>query len=361
MKHRVKSDVNRKYYIWIILQILLLISLYYFKEDARLVEQLYSRGFYPIWSYVYVFLCSWIPFSVGDLVYVGIFLTFIYLFFNGINKLISRNILVAKRRFLQLLLLGLTLYNLFYINWGLHYFRIPLSEQLGLQTEQITEAEHEEVLFRYIKYANELRDNIDFNQKHKWGVRGDITEYLQQDTVFDRVLSKTQIHAKVPLSSNLMSYFAVSGYFNPFTMEAHINEAMPLVTYPFVTVHELAHQMGIGFEDECNFIAFIKLYQHKDIWYRYAAYYSAIESLIMPYRNDKGRMEDIRRRLSPKVLADFQEEREFWLQYRGPIDAVSAWFYNYFLQHNNQPEGLVRYSMMSKLIVAWEKQKLASH
>jgi len=27
------------------------------------------------------------------------------------------------------------------------------------------------------------------------------------------------------------------------------------------------------------------------------------------------------------------------------------------LKHNNQPEGLSRYSMMARLIVAWEKQQ----
>ena len=357
MKLKAKSSKYLYYYIFLILNSVLLMGVEYLKSNPLLVEELYAKKFYPLWTYIYVILFSWVPFSVGDVFYGICVGGIVFLLLKIIASSLNKKIAHIKRYSLLLGCILLALYNIFYINWGLHYFRVPVVEKIGLDIKNITESQYEQVLFTYIERINLLRDSLDLSTKHIQGVKGDIAEFIQQGTMFDSFLSESQIHIKAPISSELVSYFTVSGYFNPFTLEAHVNQSMPLASYPFVVVHELAHQMGIGFEDECNFIAFTKLYNHKNLWYRYAAYYSAIEYLIALYRNDPEKMDKIRAKLSPKVLADYKEERAFWLGYRSKFDDVTNWFYNHFLVHNNQPEGLMRYSMMSRLVVAWELEQ----
>ena len=68
-------------------------------------------------------------------------------------------------------------------------------------------------------------------------------------------------------------------------------------------------------------------------------------------------LEKYKSMLSAPVLEDLREEYAFWHSYRGWLDKISSLFYNQYLIHNNQPEGLERYNMMAKLIVAWEKQQ----
>ena len=357
MKHKANSIQFKKYYLVLLINIVCVVSIEYFKMYPQWVEDIYAKQFYKLWTFVYMFLFSWVPFSVGDLFYAIVVLFILVLVYKIFSSIFRSNYQLAKCSSLQLCCILLTLYNLFYINWGLNYFRIPLAEKLGLKTQNISELEHEKVLYQYIDRINNIRDSLELSTKSKLGVRGDIVQFMYKDTLFDYTLSKSQIRIKEPLSSELVSYFSVSGYFNPFTMEAQINQAMPLASYPFVIVHELAHQMGIGLEDECNFIAFAKLQNHSNIWYRYAAYYAALQYLIAPYINNKDKMAIINARLSPAVLADFREERLFWSRYSGPIDILSGWFYNYFLKHNNQPEGMIRYSMMSRLVVAWEMRR----
>ena len=49
-----------------------------------------------------------------------------------------------------------------------------------------------------------------------------------------------------------------SGYLNPFTLEAHVNEKIPMISYLTTIAHEQSHQTGIAHENESNFWAFKK-------------------------------------------------------------------------------------------------------
>ena len=345
-------------YIWligglIVVELLILAC----KSNPEWVEYYYSRTLYPVISYISIIIFSWVPFSVGDIFYALAVGVLIYLFYQIFQKTWQRKWPDITFPILQLITAILLLHSVFYINWGLNYYRIPLQKQLGLDTVVLNTKDHLVVLDKYIAITNALRENIDPEVLSKNGVGRDLQLWMRQDTLFDAMLSKSQIHSKTPLSNTIASHFTVAGYFNPFTQEAHVNQNIPLMSYPFTTVHELLHQMGIGFEDECNFMAFRKLMQHEDNWYRYSAYYEAVQYLMYPLYGNKELLEKYRSKLTAKVQGDIAEEREFWMQYRGWINKLSGSFYNEYLKANNQPEGMERYSMMAKWIVAWEKQK----
>lgn len=333
---------------------LLLLFLYFFKQQALWVEASYSRGIYPAFSFLPKLLFSWIPFSVGDLFYILTAAVFIGLFGKMIQSIWKKKWNVLLLRFLQLVSFCLALYLYFYASWGLNYYRVPLAKQLFLKTDTITLEQHTFVLDKFIARANEIRPQILFSQDRK-AMDQELSLLMKNDQVFDGILSKTQIEVKKPLSSRIISYFTVTGYFNPFTQEVQVNQEIPLVSYPFTVVHELSHQMGIGFEDECNFIAFYKLRQHSNLQYQYAAYYEAINYLLRTlYLADPKLFALHKKKLSPLILKDFEEERLFWEKYRGWINNLSGIFYDGYLKHNNQPEGMARYSLMSRLVIANE-------
>src|SRR5690606_28798732 len=159
-------------------------------------------------------------------------------------------------------------------------------------------------------------------------------------------------------SSHLVSFFTVTGYFNPFTQEVQVNQLMPKTSYPFTVAHELAHQMGIGFEDECNFVAFLVLHNDSNSWYRYAAYYETVQYLLRPlFYQDRLLYNNYANLLSEKVKSDLYKDQEFWKSYYGWINQLSSFFYSGYLRHNNQPEGVARYTLMGRLVVAWENNK----
>lgn len=336
--------------------------LWLLSSDPELVEKIYSNGWYPLYSYVPKFIFGWLPVSAGDIFYTLVGAAIFFWASRLIWRLVRTQWSSAYVDLLRVTSCVFVLYVFFYASWGMNYYRQPLSVSFSLPVDSISREDYYGVLEKYIAEANALRSRLDTAALSRDGVREQLEKMMQASTPFDGVLSKTQVKGKYPLSSTLVSYFLVTGYFNPFTHEVQVNRNSPLVTYPFTTVHELAHQMGIGFEDECNFIAFRMLVAHQDPWYRYSAYYEAIQSLLRPVRFwDEEAAKRYVALLDDGIKADLQEEQLFWASYRGVIDTVTKPFYNAFLQHNNQPEGTGRYSMMNRLIVAWEisgKEKL---
>ncbi|MFD2744519.1 MULTISPECIES: DUF3810 domain-containing protein [Sphingobacterium] len=354
---RSQRSNNRLYYWLIGVGVLLGIFGFFFVQDAARVEWLYSNHFYPIYSYVPTILFSWLPFSVGDLFYVAALCSLLMLCLRVVRFLILRQWQSAGRSGLQFVTMTMVLHHLFYVGWGLNYYRQPLAATYNLEVDHIPASAYEVVLDSLIRRANVLRKQVDDGAIDYDQNKEQLEHVMANDTIFDAVLRKKNIHAKYPISSHLVSYFAVNGYFNPFTHEAHINALTPWPSFPFTVVHELAHQMGIGFEDECNFIAFQILAQHPNPWYAYSAHYSAIQSLLAAMR--VAQPESFKHYvalLHPQILRDMQNEREFWSKYNGTVNYISGIFYNHYLQHNNQPEGAQRYGMMNRLIVAWSKK-----
>lgn len=357
MRHKAKNSTLLKQYYLIGICLVFILGIELIKPHTQWIELYYAQKFYPAISYVSIVLFSWLPFSFGDCFYAIVVLALVYNLIHLFRGIFRRHKLKVKSHFVCIISILSAVYVVFNLNWGLNYFRQPVAEKFGLHTYTVKQEDHLAVLDKYIAKANELRKQADFQDKTKNGVKGDLAELLFQDTLLHDYLCKTQIHAKAPISSELASYFTVSGYFNPFTLEVQVNQNIPNASYPFTTVHEFAHQMGVGFEDECNFIAFLTLYDNADVWYQYSAYYSALGYLMQPLAGNNALFEKYRAKLSDEVLADFKEEREFWQSYRGWLDRISTVFYNQFLKHNNQLEGLDRYSQMTTLLIAWEMQK----
>lgn len=352
-----RPQSNKQYYKWIGICILLILGLQILQSNSNWVESAYSRGFYPIFVYIPRFLFGWLPFSIGDLIYALVFILLGWNLLKAILLLFNKQFSQSGRQFLRFIGLLLSFYILFYAAWALNYYRIPISKQLDIKVDTIKLEDHLSVLETHITKANALREQIEITDQDREKADQQIQELMKQDHTFP-MLTKSQVKIKTPLIGPMASYFGVSGYFNPFSNEAHINAEMPKTSYPFTVAHELSHQMGIGFEDECNFIAFIKLKDHSAPWYQYAAYYESVTYLLRTlYLVDRSKFEVFKEKLSPKVKADIKQDQDYWMRYTGWISDVSGLFYNQYLKHNNQIEGMARYGMVSRLIIAWEIKK----
>lgn len=357
MKPKINFYRNR-YIIAIAIGLVVILLLSWIKYSPSIVEEYYSRQFYPVFSYLPKLLVGWLPFSVGDIVYVLLSGSLLWLAVALVIALFKRKWRSGQKRAMQLVLLVLVTYIYFYVSWGLHYYRVPIQEQMGLQVDTVIQTEYVEIVERYVQELNHLRARLDTTAMDKVAARTELERLMRNSGDRLPMLSHTQIRAKQPLSSELVSYFTVTGYFNPFTQEVQVNGIMPKTSYPFTVVHELAHQMGIGFEDECNFIAFLMLQDHANVWYRYAAYYETVQYLLRPlYFQDKTLYESYVAKLSTDVRRDYAAENLFWQPYRGAFNRLTNLFYGSYLRHNNQPEGMARYSLMSRLVIAWEKQR----
>lgn len=326
-----------------------------FAGHPQAVEKYYSLGLYPAICGVLHTLMNVFPFSVGDVLYV---LVVVYLLY-AIGRFIY---LLVKAQFRQLgmlatgVVIGIqTAVLLFYVLWGLNYFRPSAAQRLKLKETPFTVIELQRVTTMLIDSANITRARLS---------NAELSE--TNDTIFKRAvlavekLSRTsqhfrtyKPHIKPSLLTPVMNFISTSGYYNPFTTEAQLNYAQPVFARPFVACHEMSHQMGYGAEDEANFVGFLAAEESNDKLLRYSAYHLAVGEFMFTLRGaDSTIHKKLKERISPAVKADFKQEREYWLAYQNRLNKVSGIFYDNFLKANNQSHGLDTYNRMVTLLMA---------
>lgn len=331
-----------------------------FADHPNAVEKYYSEGLYIFMCHILHPVFNLLPFSFGDILYLTVVIYLVYAFV----RLIA---LCIKKRFMQagLLVTGVGIGVLagvlaFYLFWGLNYFRPSAGERLNLRDSTYTKAELQKVTAILIDSANASRARVSPTDLK----RGN-------DSIY-----KTAVKAVVKLSATsaefgtyspsikpsmltpLLNYISTSGYYNPFTGEAQMNYQMPVFNRPFVACHEMSHQMGYGAEDEANFVGFLAATGSDDKLLRYSAYNVAVNEFMHTMRyTDTLVFKQLKTRISPAVLADFKEERLYWLSYQNKLNALTSIFYDNFLKVNNQPQGLDTYNRMVLLIMAMYRKQ----
>jgi hypothetical protein len=345
--------------IAILALIMVIFLLMVFAGHPQAVERYYSEGLYPLVCRVLHPVFNLFPFSVGDLVYLVVIIYLIY----TVGRLI---VLCFKKRFLQagIIAAGIVIgiqagIVIFYLFWGMNYFRPSAAERLNLRDSTFTTAELQRVTTILIDSANASKARVtpaDLKQGNNAIYNTAVKAVLK--------LSGTSIEyntysprIKPSLLTPLLNYISTSGYYNPFTSEAQMNYEMPVFNRPFVACHEMSHQMGYGAEDEANFAGFMAATGYSDRLLRYSAYNLAVNEFMHTMRyTDTVVFKQLKTRISPGVLADFKEERLYWVSYQNKLNTITSVFYDNFLKANNQPEGLETYNRMVLLIMAMYKR-----
>ncbi len=331
-----------------------------FADHPGLVEHYYSEGLYPFICRVLHPLFNLFPFSVGDVIYILVVAYLVYAFICIIRLAIKKKFREAGV-FLLGIVIGLqTGILIFYLFWGLNYFRPSAAKRLNLRDSTFTTPELQNVTAMLIDSANACRARVtpaDLAQSNKTIFQTAIkaVQKLSDDSVNFRTYYPL---AKPSILTPLLNYIGTSGYYNPFTSEAQVNYGMPVFDRPFVACHEMSHQMGYGAEDEANFAGFIIGIGSHDRLLRYSAYHAAVaECMRALYYRDSLCNKELKPRISIAVHNDFKIERAYWLSYENKAGVLSSIFYDQFLKANNQPQGLDTYNKMVQLLMALYRKK----
>lgn len=339
---------------------ILLVLIFSLKAYPESVERYYSGGFYSYIRGWFQFLFNYIPFSAGDVLYIAV----VVLLAIGLIQLLK---LVLRKKFRDagFLFLGFILkleiaLSGFYLLWALNYFRQPALERLDLQNYEYNQAQLVTVTSMLIDSANTSRSLLresDLKVSNPEIIEPAV-EAIKSLESFDPPLNPIKPIAKKSLISPVLNYLGTAGYYNPFTGEAQFNSQMPIYTRPFVACHEMAHQMGVGAEDEANFVGFIAGKSSGNRLLKYSAYYVAAQEFMTEvWRADSTAFKQMKERISPAVLNDLEAERAFWTKYQGGAARLSSIFYDNYLKANKQPGGLKTYNRMIKLSMAYYRKR----
>lgn len=360
MRNHISKNPLLKRIIVILLLALTTFILMQLASHPALVERYYSNGFYKFICWIFHPVLNLFPFSVGDLLYIAVIVALIWGIVRIIKLLFKKQFKIAGMHFLGWIIGVQVAVLIFYLFWGMNYFRPSAAERLNLRDTSFTTADLKGVTKLLIDSANTCRARItaaDLTQGNSaiYQTAVNAVSSLSADSVNFRAFHPG---VKPSMISFLMNYMGTSGYYNPFTTEAQINYEMPVFNRPFVACHEMSHQVGYGAEDEADFAGFIIGIKSRDRLLRYSAYHLAVDEFMHTLRRrDTVAHKELRAMISKDVHQDFVTERAYWLAYENKLSAISSIFYDNFLKANNQPQGLGTYNRMVLLVMAWEKKQ----
>nr|MCH9660916.1 DUF3810 domain-containing protein [Bacteroidota bacterium] len=280
--------------------------------------------------------------------------------YKNIRRVKTEPILFAVDIFASLSII----YFVFNLMWGLNYLREPLHKTLALDREYTTE-ELINTTERLIEKSNQLHRQLGFADSTKIDL-----PYTHQE-IFDKSangyenlkheypnLAYTPISLKKSGWSLGLTYMGYSGYYNPLTGEAQVNNLIKTYKFPVVSCHEQAHQIGYAAENEANFIATLATLHNDDPFIQYTGYIFALRYCINEIaRRDMTEYEAILPKINYGILESYKEMREFWRSYENPFEDLSKAFWDQFLKANNQSKGIMSYSYMVALVVNYFENK----
>lgn len=347
----------------LILTILLplqIIALHFLKRFPEFVELYYSRGLFPIISKMQRYLFGWIPFSLGDIFYFLLIISALFWFYKNYHRLWKEPVWF----FVDITATLSIIYFVFNVLWGFNYYRLPLHSSLNLSsnytTEQLLKTTERLILksnklHRELGYADSIK--IDLPYSHEEMFEKSIEGYQQLALEFPYLEYSPRSIKKSGWSLGL-TYMGYSGYYNPFSGEAQVNNLIKTYKFPVVSCHEEAHQLGYARENEANFIATLASLHNDDPYIQYAGYIFALRYCINEIaRRDIDLYNDILETVNPGILKSYKEMRDFWASYQNPFERFSKRFWDQFLKANNQSKGIMSYSYMVALVVNYFDQE----
>jgi len=331
----------RKFVILLFLATLVFLAGFF----SQLIENIYSEGFYQISSVVQRFISSLVPFALGDFLYLLLILFVIrnlFLFYKKIaGKLLKREDRIKVP--LQVVNLILILYLLFKILWGLNYSRPSISKKLGINDEKYDTTE----LVLLGKFFINKLNHLQKVQKTRYS----ITELeTKAKAGFDKMEQTNPIFkyrspaVKPVLNSWIVTKIGIEGYYNPLSGEANVNTRLPSISLPFVTCHEIAHQLGVGREDEANLIGYLVASNITDPNFQYSASYAMLKSILFEIRiKSQEDYDALYATINTGTIQDFKNDRDFWRKYNNEMFGYLDVAFDRFLKLNNQQKGTDSY------------------
>lgn len=349
LKDFVKTHRNTLIYA-----ILLVLSYFIFlglEQSRWFIEHAYGNGIYPILSGLLRTISGFIPFSMGDLLYVSLIG---YGFYKLVKLIVNRKKLTKDQAFLiplkliNTFLLAIMLFKLF---WGFNYYRQSVSIRLGISQQTYSVAELRKLTELFVLKTNKAREKANFTAYSDFNIlRKRAVKAYREQALTHSFFSYKPDSFKPVISSWLTSTFGIEGYYNPFTGEANMNTILPKFNLPFVACHEISHQLGVAKEDEANLIGYLAAAKSKDPDFQYSAYYNMLRYLLLELRlKSTADYDKIFAKLSPGIIEDFKSESNFWRKYNSNMSGYMSVAFDRFLKLNQQTQGIKSYQN----IVIW--------
>lgn len=309
------------------------------------VEHFYSQGLYRFTAIIQRFISGLVPFALGDFLYLFLILFILRSLYIFYKKLRQKQLNKTDRINIPLQIINffLILYLAFKILWGLNYARQPIASQLHIADEKYTTPQLVALGQFFINRLNSLqqvkKENYTIGQLRE---KAKATyDHMQQKNAFFKYTSPS---LKPVLNSWVITKIGIEGYYSPLSGEANVNMRLPKTSLPFVSCHEIAHQLGVAREDEANLVGYLVASNSKDQFFQYSAFYEVFKNIFFEIKiKSPEDYEKLYKTINPVTINDLKADRAFWQKYNSNMFAYMDVAFDRFLKLNNQSKGTESY------------------
>ncbi len=353
---------KKRYWILAGSLIVLAVAIHFYSADPGRVESSYSVGVYPPVAAFLRHLFGWLPFSFGDILYGSLVAWILWKLAKGIRALLRKK--VSRQSFVngcaRSLVIILSLYIFFNLIWGINYNRRGIADQLQLKMEKYSQDDLKQLNALLVEKINAAKGAL-INHDLPYPTSKELFAKVQQAyTAVDSMYPFLQYHTisiKPSLWGWLGNYTGFTGYYNPFTGEAQVNTTVPKFLQPYITCHEVAHQLGYAKEMEANFVGYLAASTSKDTLFHYSVYLDLfLYSNRNLYHTDSVAAKLYVAQLSPAVKMDLKEWKDFNRRHKSFIEPIIRWAYGKYLESNQQPQGVLSYDEVTTFMIAYYKK-----
>lgn len=342
--------------ISLIVLVILSVAGIWYLADCSCHADYYDRYIFQPYQLIRNKVLGRVFFSIGDIIYLfwGIGLVtlvvkwgyyLIYFKEYGDNFLYS---------FLKSAVTLASLYFVFMLGWGGNYYKQPVSDYWMLDKKQWNDSS----LIQFDRYlVQQLNTTAPRYKAYSFReLTGKAKEAYTERT--DCYHNGKGLKIKPSLYGNLLQYMGVQGYYNPFTGEGQVNKEEPAFMLPYIICHEMAHQAGVGAEDDANLLAYTVSVSMNDTSFLYSAYFNVwLYTHIQLKMRDSVAANVIKKGLNPLSLAHLDTLRAIRKKYRSVFGGYTGDIYNQYLKLNNQEDGIESYDKVTVSAWLWEQRR----
>jgi len=309
---------------------------------------------------------SYIPFAFSESLIIAAVLVIVLCVVLTIAKAVS--LLIGrsfnshlKTIFKYIFRVGAVVLFLFSATFSSSYHRKSLTSLIDINTVEVNRENLEYATKFAADRLYEISKYISYTPGQMTSFGGDFEKLSREveravDKAAERYifLQESGVRAKPLALSVPMTYTHIAGVYTFFTGEPCVNINYPEYSLPYTTAHEYAHQRGIGYENEADFMAFLILLESDHIYLHYSAWAEAYTVLSNElYDVDREAALEISATLPDVVINDYRLSAQSLSKYADSMAGdVARDINDAYLKANGVEEGVRSYSESVVLLVS---------
>lgn len=336
------------WHVWCLVTLLALLLLWFTVPwPLAWIEYTYSRSIFPVIAGLMIPVTKLFPFSLAAALLVG--LPMIWLASCCLAARHVRSVWHGVRRCLYLSLWFITIIATgFVVTWGANYQRQPIETLLNLQLSLVPEQDVLELL-DYLQTVIVTYSDAEADVPAALLAAREAIQNVTQELTGVRPTLPADVK-RLP-AGTLIRLGSAYGVISPWTLEAHVEGALPDIAVVGVGTHELVHLSGLAGEADTDLLAAIAGLQAAHPYTRYA---TALRFWEMTTRRfPASRRAALRQSLPERAQTDLVRMAAPFQTYRPPplLEQTQRLTYDVYLRSQGVEAGIADYGRAVTLLV----------